>query len=135
MPRIVYSPKYNIGFYGLERLHPFDSRKYGRAWKVLRRHFGSKLKQFWIKTDRPANREELLLVHSEAYLLAMRKPRVVAAALEVPPAGYLPGSVGEGGGLSSFCPLSHSVQALRVWRMISESRLSFRTIFGPASVT
>ena len=91
MPKLVYSPHYNIGFYGLERLHPFDSRKYGRAWKALRRHFGSKLKPLHLKPDRQANREELLLVHSEAYLQAMRNPKVVAAALEVPPAGYLPG--------------------------------------------
>ena len=39
-PRIVYTRHYNIGFFGLERLHPFDSRKYGRAYRALRRRFG-----------------------------------------------------------------------------------------------
>ena len=91
MPKLVYSPRYNIGFYGLERLHPFDSRKYGKAWKMLRQKFGSRLKPLWIKTDRPTNREELLLVHSEAYLQAMRYPKVVASALEVPAVSFLPG--------------------------------------------
>ena len=37
--KIVYHRHYNIGFFGLERLHPFDSRKYGRAWRCLQREF------------------------------------------------------------------------------------------------
>ena len=32
---IVYSPKYNIGFAGLENLHPFDSKKWGRVYEIL----------------------------------------------------------------------------------------------------
>lgn len=39
-PRVVYTSHYNIGSYGLARLHSFDSRKYGRDWKLLRRYFG-----------------------------------------------------------------------------------------------
>lgn len=33
---IVYSPRYNVTAFGLERLHPFDGRKYGRIrdWLV-----------------------------------------------------------------------------------------------------
>ena len=30
MVPLVYHPGYNITAFGLERLHPFDSRKYGR---------------------------------------------------------------------------------------------------------
>lgn len=90
MPPVVYSRHYNIGFYGLERLHPFDSRKYGRAWKLLRRHFGSKLRQFHVRPDRPASRDEILLVHTAEYLKQLRSPKYVAGALEVPLVGYLP---------------------------------------------
>ncbi|CAI2371448.1 unnamed protein product [Moneuplotes crassus] len=32
---IVYSPGYNITAFGLEKLHPFDSRKYGRIYNFL----------------------------------------------------------------------------------------------------
>jgi hypothetical protein len=67
MPRVVYSRHYNIGFYGLERLHPFDSRKYGRSWKLLRRHFGSMLRSFQVCPERPANHDELSLVHTANY--------------------------------------------------------------------
>ncbi len=90
MPRIVYSRHYNIGFYGLERLHPFDSRKYGRTWKLLRRHFGSALNGFHVHPRRAASRDELMLVHSPEYLTKLRDAKYVAGALEVPPLRRLP---------------------------------------------
>ena len=33
---IVYSDDYNIGFLGLERLHPFDSGKWGKVFQYLK---------------------------------------------------------------------------------------------------
>lgn len=90
MSCVVYSRHYNIGFYGLERLHPFDSRKYGRAWKQLRRHFGGSLRRFHVRPTRPANREELWLVHTKAYLKQLRNSQYVADALEVPAVRHLP---------------------------------------------
>jgi histone deacetylase 11 len=32
---IVYAEEYNIGFFGMERLHPFDSKKWGRVYRLL----------------------------------------------------------------------------------------------------
>ena len=90
MPRVVYSRNYNIGFWGIERLHPFDSRKYGRAWKLLRRHFQSKLRRLLVRPDRPASRDELLLVHTAKYLSKLRDSNYVAGTLEVPQVQYLP---------------------------------------------
>ncbi|SMP79727.1 histone deacetylase 11 [Neorhodopirellula lusitana] len=90
MPRIVYSRHYNIGFYGLERLHPFDSRKYGRAWRLISRHFGSAISQLHVQPRRAASHEELTLVHSDEYLTKLRDPKYVAGALEVPPIRRLP---------------------------------------------
>ena len=90
MPRIVYSRNYNIGFYGLERLHPFDSRKYGRAWRLLRRHFGTKISRLHVRPRRAASDEEITLVHSNDYLSRLRNPKYVASALEVPQIQRLP---------------------------------------------
>jgi len=90
MPRVVYSRHYNIGFYGLERLHPFDSKKYGRAWRCLKDHFGASLRPMWIRPERPACNDELLAVHTPEYLEKLRKPRNVAWALELPPVRFLP---------------------------------------------
>ena len=90
MPRVVYCESYNIGFFGLERLHPFDSRKYGRAWRQLRKHFGRRLSEIWLKPDRPVLRSELELIHQESYLERLRNSKYVASALEVPIVARLP---------------------------------------------
>jgi histone deacetylase 11 len=90
MPRVIYSPRYNISLFGLERLHPFDSQKYGRAWQVLRKRFGKALDPMWVRPSRPASREEILLVHSAAYLSKLRDTSYLATALEVPVARYVP---------------------------------------------
>ena len=90
-PRLIYHRQYNINALGFERLHPFDSRKYGRAWKLLRRRFGRDLDRHWVKPSRQISRGELLAVHSEAYLDSLRKPDVVAACLEIPLLRRAPG--------------------------------------------
>jgi histone deacetylase 11 len=90
-PRIVYSSHYNIGFFGLERLHPFDSKKYGRAWQELRRAFGRQLKQFKISPPRPVRHAELLAIHSADYLKQLCQSKFVAGVLELPQLKYLPG--------------------------------------------
>ena len=33
---IIYSPEYNIGFLGLEKLHPFDAGKWGKVYGFLK---------------------------------------------------------------------------------------------------
>jgi histone deacetylase 11 len=92
-PRIVYSRHYNIGFFGLERLHPFDSRKYGRAWRILRRRFGRNLRELWMRPAAPVGRDELLRVHSGEYLDRLQDSHVVARALELPVVANFPGSL------------------------------------------
>ena len=83
MIRIVYSPHYDIGFFGLERLHPFDSRKYGRAYRELREQIGSRLKSLTVSPPRQVTRQELLNVHADYYLDSLASPAVVARALEL----------------------------------------------------
>lgn len=81
---VVYSSHYDISFFGLERLHPFDSRKYGRSWRELKKTCGGILHEHFLPVDRAANQEELLLAHSAEYLQQIRNSRALAAALEVP---------------------------------------------------
>ncbi len=84
MGRIVYSPRYDIGFFGLQRLHPADTRKHSRAWKLLRAHFGRGLLDSLVRPKRAVKHEELLAVHEADYLDSLRRPSAVAAALEMP---------------------------------------------------
>src|SRR4051812_44711353 len=86
---LVYHPRYNITAFGLERLHPFDSRKYRRIHAALMARGLRRPGDF--TRPRPATREELLRVHTPEYLESLRRPNVLAGILEVPIAGRLPG--------------------------------------------
>ena len=88
--KIVYSLHYNITFFGVERMHPFDSRKYGRAWAVLKNEFGSKLLKYHLPVERPISENELLAAHTPGYLASLRRPRTLAHALEIPLLAVLP---------------------------------------------
>ena len=91
MVPLVYHPAYNITAFGLERLHPFDSRKYGRirdALVVLGLRRGSEFIR-----PRPVSRAELAAVHTAEYLRSLRRPAELAGIFEVPMAGRLPGWV------------------------------------------
>lgn len=84
MLRVVYHPRYNLGFPGAQRLHPFDLRKFSRAWHVLRKELGDRLSELHVPVDAPVSDELLLLVHTPEYLASLRQSAVVAKAIEVP---------------------------------------------------
>lgn len=84
MTRIVYSSHYNMGLLGMEQLHPFDVRKFEKAWKALATDLGARLQACHTEVDRPASDEELLTVHTADHLERMKSPAEVARAVEVP---------------------------------------------------
>ncbi len=90
---LIYSEHYNIGFMGLEKLHPFDSKKYGRAMSVLSDRFGKKLEQIVKSPEKEISQEDLLLVHGKTYLDSLKNSQSVAKILELAPLSYLPGSI------------------------------------------
>ena len=70
---LIYHSCYNITAFGLERLHPFDGRKYGRIHDALiarglRRH-GDFVR------PRKVSRRDLLKVHTAEYLHSLRRQR------------------------------------------------------------
>jgi len=88
--KIVYSPSYNIRFLGLEKLHPFDSCKYGNAWQYLLDYFGKRLEDFRIIPEEPVTVEELLSVHTLEYLNRLKNSVYLANALELPELSIVP---------------------------------------------
>lgn len=92
MPSLIYSPHYDISFLGFERLHPFDSRKYGRAWSALRQALGDEaLARHHVAPPKAATDADLRAVHADAYLArSLRSSAYLARALEVPPLKRLP---------------------------------------------
>jgi histone deacetylase 11 len=88
---VVYSRHYDITFFGIERLHPFDSRKYGRAWRALLGQFGRGLDARRLTPSGPVSDADLRSVHTDPYLdTHLRSPAYLARALEVPPVARAP---------------------------------------------
>jgi len=88
MVPLVYHPRYNITAFGLERLHPFDGRKYERIHDAL--IAGGLRRGSDFTRPRPATKGELLTVHAPEYLRSLRNPEALARILEVPAVRRLP---------------------------------------------
>lgn len=103
---IVYSPGYNITFFGLENLHPFDSKKYRRVHKRLISRRPIKNPNFLITKPlgmlppllhrsqfycpKMPTATDLSLIHSQTYLDSLTSPKNIASIVEVPPISFLP---------------------------------------------
>ena len=85
---IVYSPKYKINVYGMEKLHPFDIAKYNKIFNGLKKD-GLATKENVIVPEE-VTREQLLLVHSEKYLESLKTTKNVARYLEAPVLNIIP---------------------------------------------
>lgn len=89
-PTVIYSPGYDLQFFGLEKLHPFDGHKYSKAWRAAAQTLGPSLRQHTLPPTRPIATPELLTVHSAAYLAKLHGPAYVAQVLELSVLRYLP---------------------------------------------
>jgi histone deacetylase 11 len=92
-PKLVYSPGYDIRWLGLEKLHPFDSCKYSRTWKVLFDRFGDGLQSATITPTTPAPLALLQTVHTPEYLQQLTHSRHVAGALELASLVWVPSGI------------------------------------------
>jgi histone deacetylase 11 len=89
-PTIIYSPDYDIHFGGIEKLHPFDTRKYSHAYDLAYKTLGDKLTRATLTPTQPVSDEDLLLVHTSAYLKSLKSVQVLVNALEFPPLALFP---------------------------------------------
>nr|CAB3252067.1 histone deacetylase 11 [Phallusia mammillata] len=88
---IVYDAGYNITFMGVEKLHPFDSSKWGRVHNFL---LDDKvLTEEETVTPVEATEEDLLVVHTQPYLNSLKWSATVAQITEVVPVALLPNFV------------------------------------------
>ncbi|GMH12365.1 hypothetical protein Nepgr_014206 [Nepenthes gracilis] len=88
---LVYSSSYDIAFLGMEKLHPFDSSKWGRICQFL--ISAGVLDNKSIVEPEEALKDDLLVVHSEKYLASLKTSLHVATIIEVPPVAMLPNCV------------------------------------------
>ncbi len=85
---IVYSENYNISFFGLEELHPFDTKKYGRVYDALR-NSGTFNGRRFMNAAKPTM-ELLLTAHGAAYLETLNSARTLARITEVDILRHIP---------------------------------------------
>lgn len=90
-PTIHYSPEYNLDLGGLEALHPFDTKKAGRALELLRQWMGlARVDQHIVPVSREVSRDDLLLAHAADYLDSLTDSARVAGILELSEVAMLP---------------------------------------------
>jgi histone deacetylase 11 len=85
---VVYSSRYEIDLGGLESKHAFDIHKYRRMAEALVSGGYLATSDFFVPAE--VTPEELLLVHTPAYLETLGNPKAVARYLESKPVGALP---------------------------------------------
>ncbi|XP_031489298.1 histone deacetylase 2 [Nymphaea colorata] len=85
---LIYSKSYDISFLGIEKLHPFDSSKWGRICEFLISE--GILNKNQIVEPVEASKDDLLVVHTEEYLASLKSSLTVAIIIEVPPVALLP---------------------------------------------
>lgn len=88
---VVYSSDYRLRLFGLERLHPFDIAKYDKIHKALDK--AGCLPAGSSHIPKPLTNDDLLLVHSPAYLESLKDRKKVATYLEAPILARVPKSL------------------------------------------
>ncbi|XP_030745742.1 histone deacetylase 11 [Sitophilus oryzae] len=85
---IVYRKEYNVRFMGLEKLHPFDTKKWGNIFKILT-DSGMVTKKT-VVVPNEAKQEHLLMVHKKKYLKSLNCSFKVARIAEIAPLVLMP---------------------------------------------
>lgn len=85
---VIYSPEYNLSFLGIERLHPFDARKYEGVYTRLReaRFLDGRNHH----EAAPLPHDELVRFYDPAFLRKLSEPTEAARISEIPPIALLP---------------------------------------------
>eukprot|EP00047_Mylnosiga_fluctuans_P020949 m.98333 g.98333 ORF g.98333 m.98333 type:complete len:191 (+) comp8693_c0_seq1:178-750(+) len=86
---LVYSPGYNIRFFGIEKLHPFDSCKYEKIAAALCEQLPLRPDQL-VDPGEPVDEDDLLDVHTPEYLSSLKSSAAIARVCELPPLAVLP---------------------------------------------
>ena len=90
--RLVYSGGYDFSLWGMDKLHPFDAKKFSRAWSILESSIGG-LNDYLITPTLPVSNDVLQLAHSSEYVQSLNYSSNIAAVIEVGLARLLPSKV------------------------------------------
>jgi len=77
---IIFSKHYDVVFGGFEKLHPFDSAKYGKVYSYLIQEVGIDEKKFY--SPKMVSEDDLLSVHTKEYLSSLNHSGTIARIAE-----------------------------------------------------
>ncbi len=97
---VVYSKHYQINMGGMERLHPFDIRKYAKIYLQLKTDGLIQPEDVFVPET--VTEDEILLVHSREFLKSLKDSKTVAKYLEAPVVGAAPACLVDAGILNAF---------------------------------
>ena len=91
--KFVYSPKYDFKLWPITKLHPFDSEKFSKAWRMFSSQTQFNDASRIIEPKQLVSMERLQQIHDQTYLASLNKSKNVAQILEVGFASLLPNSL------------------------------------------
>lgn len=91
--QLIYSPDYDISFWGLNRFHAFDGWKFSKAWKIITAEWRDQLQDIWLNPTTAVTDEQLLAVHTRDYLDSLQRSATISQIIEIGITRYLPNSL------------------------------------------
>ena len=85
---LVFHKKYDISFFGIEKLHPFDTQKYSKVFDYVTSTLNIKPEHCY--TPDWVTDEDLLLVHTKTYLDSLNRSSTVSQIAEIPLLSWVP---------------------------------------------
>ena len=93
---IFYTNKYNIGLLGIEKLHPFDTKKFKKAHQHIQKWLSTNYTNssinwyFTSPVTNPVSNEDLRKVHTDKYLKSLYKSSTLANITGIGPLHLVP---------------------------------------------
>lgn len=87
--RIVYSPRYNIGGYGIEKLHLFGGSKFAQAWQAIEQAMPN-ANELLLEPREAVSHEVLRLVHADDYLSQLATAKYLAKVFATSATAWIP---------------------------------------------
>lgn len=90
--RLVYSKGYDFSLMGLDKLHPFDAKKFSKAWRLLGEAF-TNLEDYCLLPEVVASNKLLNLIHTNEYLESLKESSSIAQVIELGLLRFAPASM------------------------------------------
>lgn len=90
---IIFDPNYDITFGGLEKLHPFDTKKYGKVSEYLIKKLGLQPTQLHVPDA--VSDQDLSLVHTKKYIDSLQSSWNLGLIADMPFLGLLPNKLAQ----------------------------------------